>query len=86
MLAPREGDALSGRSGPAVRRDDADPERAWAKIAKSRAPIGQLVMDQAVMSGLGNIYRTEILWRQRHPPQTPRGAGPPPPVDAVWGG
>ena len=49
-------------------RDDADPDRAWTRIAKSRAPLGQLVMDQSVIAGLGNIYRTEILWRQHlHP-------------------
>ena len=47
--------ALLGRLGPDVLRDDADPERAWTRIAKSRAPIGQLVMDQAVIAGLGNI-------------------------------
>lgn len=64
-------EALMGRIGPDVLRADADPDRAWAKISRSRAPVGQLVMDQAVMSGLGNIYRTEILWRQRIHPLTP---------------
>ena len=71
VLDKADVDRLIGRIGPDVLRDDADPARAWAKIAKSRAPIGQLVMDQAVMSGLGNIYRTEILWRQRIHPLTP---------------
>ena len=60
--------ALMARLGPDVLRDDADPQRAWARIARSRAPIGQLVMDQKVIAGLGNIYRSEVLWRQRiHP-------------------
>ena len=59
---------LLARLGPDILRDDADPDRAFARIARSRAPIGQLVMDQKVIAGLGNIYRTEILWRQRlHP-------------------
>ena len=61
---------LKGRLGPDVLRDDADPERAWAKIARSKAPFGGLVMDQAVIAGLGNIYRSEILWRQRIHPET----------------
>lgn len=61
---------LLGRLGPDVLRDDADPDLAWARIARSRAPIGQLVMDQKVIAGLGNIYRTEILWRQRLHPET----------------
>jgi endonuclease VIII len=63
--------ALCARLGPDILRDDADPERAWTKIHRSRAPIGQLLMDQAVVAGLGNIYRTEILWRQRLHPQMP---------------
>ena len=28
-------------------------------------------MDQAVLAGIGNIFRTEILWRQRLHPEMP---------------
>ena len=63
--------ALTGRIGPDVLRKDADPERAFTRIRKSRAPIGRLIMDQSVMAGIGNIYRTEILWRQSVHPETP---------------
>jgi len=28
-------------------------------------------MNQSVMAGIGNIYRTEILWRQAVHPETP---------------
>ena len=28
-------------------------------------------MDQSIMAGVGNIYRSEILWRQAVHPQTP---------------
>jgi endonuclease VIII len=62
--------ALTSRIGPDVLRNDADPDRAFARITKSRTGIGTLIMDQAVMAGVGNIYRSEILWRQRiHPDQ-----------------
>ena len=63
--------SLIGRIGPDVLRADAEPERAFARIAKSRAPIGRLIMDQSVMAGVGNIYRTEILWRLGIHPETP---------------
>jgi endonuclease VIII len=62
--------ALIARIGPDVLRKDADPELAWTKITKSRASIGQLLMDQSVMAGIGNIYRSEILWRQKVHPET----------------
>ncbi len=63
--------SLRGRIGPDVLRADADPDRAYRRISKSRAPIGRLIMDQSVMAGIGNIYRTEILWRQGIHPETP---------------
>lgn len=63
--------ALTDRIGPDLLRADARPEIAWRRISKSRAPIGQLLMDQSVMAGVGNIYRTEIMWRQKIHPETP---------------
>ncbi len=75
---------LKGRLGPDVLRDDADPERAWVKIARSKAPFGGLVMDQAVIAGLGNIYRTEILWRQGIHPETAGRALTHDQFDAFW--
>src|SRR5690242_19500025 len=49
--------------GPDPLRGDADPETAWKRIAKSRRPIGALLMDQAVIAGVGNVYRSELLFR-----------------------
>ena len=76
--------AIMRRLGPDVLRDDADPDQAWARIGKSRAPVGQLVMDQKVMAGLGNIYRTEILWRQRIHPETEGRLLTREQFDALW--
>jgi formamidopyrimidine-DNA glycosylase len=47
--------------GPDPLRDDADPEVAWAKIHASRRPIGALLLDQSVISGIGNVLRAEVL-------------------------
>ena len=71
VLEPAELAALIKRIGPDVLRKDAKPELAYARIAKSKVSIGQLLMDQAVIGGIGNIYRTEILWRQGVHPLTP---------------
>lgn len=65
-----ERDALIKRIGPDVLRNDADPERAVGRIRRSRAPIGRLLMDQSVIAGIGNIYRTELLWRAGIHPDT----------------
>tara|TARA_Y100000589_G_scaffold97700_1_gene92273 strand:- start:13 stop:798 length:786 start_codon:yes stop_codon:yes gene_type:complete len=61
---------LTGRIGPDVLRSDANPDLAFKRISKSKSSIGSLIMDQSVMAGIGNIYRTEILWRQAVHPET----------------
>jgi endonuclease VIII len=62
---------LVARLGPDPLRDDADPDRAWRRIHRSRVPIGQLLMDQEVLGGVGNVYRAESLFRARLHPLTP---------------
>lgn len=84
VLDPAEAEALIRRIGPDVLRADADPERAWARITRSRSPVGQLIMDQSVMAGIGNIYRSEILWRQRIHPDTPGRDLPREAFDRIW--
>ena len=63
--------ALLARLGPDPLRDDAEPALAYQRIIRSRMPVGQLLMDQSVIAGIGNIYRTELLWRQRVHPELP---------------
>lgn len=70
--------------GPDVLRADADPERAFARITRSRVALGQLIMDQSVMAGIGNIYRTELLWRQQLHPLMPGKALGRAEFDALW--
>ena len=41
-----------------------------AKIAKKRGQIKKVILDQSVLSGIGNIYADEALWRAKvHPEQ-----------------
>ena len=54
--------------GPDPLRKDADPEPAWMRIRKSRRTIGALLMDQRVLAGVGNVYRSELLYRHRIDP------------------
>jgi endonuclease VIII len=71
VLSEHQRDALLARLGPDPLRADADPDLAWQRIHRSRAPIGVLVMDQSVLSGVGNVYRAEILFRARLDPHRP---------------
>lgn len=68
LVTPADREALLARLGPDLLRADADPERAWARVSRSRAPIGVLLLDQSVMAGVGNVYRAEALFATRlHP-------------------
>ena len=84
VLARQEVSSLINRIGPDVLRSDAEPSLAFNKITKSKAPIGRLIMDQSVMSGIGNIYRSEILWRQSVHPETPGKAIDRQTFDRIW--
>lgn len=58
-------DRLMARLGPDPLEKGSDPKPAFAAIMASKAPIGLLFMDQSVLSGIGNIYRAELLYRAR---------------------
>jgi endonuclease VIII len=71
VISDGERDTLIARLGPDPLRDDADPDLAWRRIHRSKLPIGQLLMDQTVLGGVGNVYRAETLFRARLHPLTP---------------
>jgi endonuclease-8 len=59
---------IQARLGPDPLRPDADPDLALIKILRSARPIAELLMDQAVLAGIGNVYRCEVLFRHRVDP------------------
>lgn len=71
LVTTAERDAVLSRIGPDPLRADADPAAAWARISRSSAPIGTLLMDQGVVAGVGNVYRAELLFRHRIHPLRP---------------
>ena len=56
--------ALLERLGPDPLHGD-DPGPAFERIARAKTPIAALLMQQEVIAGLGNIYRAELLFRER---------------------
>jgi endonuclease-8 len=64
-------DQIVAKLGPDPLRPDADPMRAWQRISRSPRAIGDLLMDQAVLAGVGNVFRAEVLFRHRTHPLRP---------------
>src|SRR5919106_3719276 len=84
LISDAEAAAIHARLGEDPLRSDADPDRAWARISRSRAPLATLLMDQTVIAGIGNVYRAEALFRHGLDPQLPGRALHREQWDALW--
>lgn len=67
--------ALAQRLGPDPEAPTESRAKAEARFveraSRSNQPIGQLLMDQSVVAGIGNVYRAELLFRARVDPHRP---------------
>lgn len=61
LVTPAEKAEILARIGPDPLRDDASPEAFYELLARSKTPIGAALLDQSVISGVGNVYRAEVL-------------------------
>ena len=77
-------DQIQARLGPDPLRPEADPGLALRRISRSTRPIAELLMDQAVLAGVGNVYRCEVLFRHRVDPFRPGKEIRPTTWLAIW--
>lgn len=63
--------AVRRRLGPDPLRADGDPQVFTDAVRRRRKAVGELLMDQSVISGVGNIYRAETLLRRGVSPFVP---------------
>lgn len=68
---PEEARAAEAKLGPDPLDPQADPEPFLAAAGRSRRAIGVLLMEQNVVSGIGNIFRAESLFRRGVDPLRP---------------
>ncbi len=54
------------------------------RLTARNVAVGQLLMDQSVVAGIGNIYRAELLFRARLDPHTPGRRVPAEVARALW--
>ncbi|WP_315108028.1 DNA-formamidopyrimidine glycosylase family protein [uncultured Microbacterium sp.] len=86
LQTPEEMLATVAKLGPdPLVGDPAENEERFVRaVRKKPTPIALLLMDQAVVSGIGNVYRAEMLYRQRLNPHTPGRDVPEDVVRALW--
>ncbi|TWP51275.1 Fpg/Nei family DNA glycosylase [Lentzea tibetensis] len=84
VLTSAEADEVCARLGEDPLRRDASPDRAFARISRSRSSIAVLLMDQKLIAGVGNVYRAEVLFRHNVNPSLPGNQVSRALWDAMW--
>ncbi|KGJ77123.1 DNA glycosylase [Cryobacterium roopkundense] len=86
VLNPAQTLVAMNRLGPDPELDSGPEaeERFTSVIRRKPTPIGRLLMDQAVVSGIGNVYRAEMLFRAGINPHTPGKVLSDEAVRALW--
>ncbi len=79
-----EVDATIAKLGPDPLVDPDGEERFVEGVRKRNVAIGQLLMDQEVVAGIGNVYRAELLFRARLDPYIPGKNVPTDVARALW--
>ncbi len=84
LLTEKEWDRLQDRLGADPLRSDSDPDGVWERIRRSRAAIGSLLLNQSIIAGVGNVYRSEVLFLQGIHPNTPGNELTRSQFDSLW--
>lgn len=84
VITAREEAAALARLGPDPLQEGADPAAFVGRLRSSTTAIGVQLMNQAVIAGIGNIYRAELLFLQRLHPWRPGKAVSEPETLALW--
>lgn len=85
LITPAEVEHIHERLGPDPLRDDGDPADAFAALQRRRVGIGRALMDQAVVAGVGNVYRAEVLFVHGLHPEVPANEVDEPTWLSMWG-
>jgi endonuclease-8 len=70
LIDPATEAALRARLGPDPLHDE-DPSQAFAALRRRTVGIGQALLDQRVIAGIGNVYRAEVLFLAHIHPDRP---------------
>lgn len=86
LQSPDQVQATIAKLGPDPLVDDlAEGEERFTSVVRRKpTPIGLLLMDQNVVSGIGNVYRAELLYRALLDPHTPGRLVPEELVRQIW--
>ncbi len=76
--------SILARLGPDPIKPRQDPQPVYERISASKRGIGDLLMDQSVVAGVGNVYRAEALFVCGIHPLRPGTECDPAELEALW--
>ena len=84
-ITEAEAAAVTARLGPdPLRNLPGGRDTFVARVLAKRTPVAALLMDQKLIAGVGNVYRAELLFRQRLDPWLPGTALGPEAAGRLW--
>lgn len=85
VLTPAEAATAVAKMGPdPLHNRSGDAAEFSRRAGASRTAVALLLMNQQVLAGVGNVYRAEVLFRQRLNPWLPGSALSPERLAALW--
>ena len=77
LVSTADEDQVVGHLGPDLLGPDWDAGEAVRRLLRApERPIGEALLDQTALAGIGNLYKSEVLFLQRVNPWTPTAAVP----------
>ena len=84
VITKKEWNAIRDRLGEDPLRNDSDADVVWQRMCRSRSAIGTLLLNQSVIAGVGNVYRSEVLHLLGIHPETPSNKLDRETFDLLW--
>ena len=84
LIDPDQEAVIRARLGPDPLHRNADAEAVWSALQRRTLPIGAALLDQAIVAGVGNVYRAEALFLLGINPERPSRELSREQFDALW--
>lgn len=75
---------VTDKLGPDPLRKDADPELFATRMKRKKLPVSAALLDQKVMAGIGNVYRSEFCYLAGIDPHTPANTLSDEQISELW--
>ncbi|MBC7793656.1 MAG: Fpg/Nei family DNA glycosylase, partial [Clostridia bacterium] len=84
LIESADVDTLRGRIGADPLSDAPRPAATWERFHGTKRGVGAVLLDQSIFSGIGNVYRAEILFMLGLNPLMPAVTIDKPTFERIW--